>query len=408
MKSAGEGMRLWTLAGAVLFTINFAFADAPRTLQYSGEELSATRDKYGAGDPTIASAVKDLIGDADKALTGPVFSVVNKPFTPPSGDKHDYMSLSPYWWPDPKKPDGKPYIRKDGQTNPERLKYDQPTLDAFGEAVEKLALAYFFTGDEKYAARDAVLLRAWYFDDTTKMNPNCRYSQFRPGYDEPQASGTLECNRMRKVVDADALLNGSSNWTKDDHEKLQAWFKEFLNYMMTSEQGHNEHNAPNNHGTWFAVQACTYAMFIGDDAAAKKLIEEQGKKRIEKQIEPDGKQPFEMVRTKAYDYCRFNLEALENLAMFAQRMNIDLWNYKTADGRSLRAAVDWLAPYASGEKQWDGMQITEPKMVETVRVYRFAAKGFQDQKYEDVVAGARKRGNLKPGDLTDLLYPPFK
>src|SRR5581483_6046230 len=153
---------------------------------------------------------------------------------------------------------------------------------------------------------------------------------------------------------------------------------------------------------------CTYMMFVGDNDAARKLLEEQAKKRIASQIEPDGRQPLELVRTKAYDYCRFNLEALENVAMFGDRLGMNLWNYKTDDGRCIRAAVDWLAPFASGEKQWDGMQITEPKMVETGRVFRFAAKGFHDSKYEKVVDGARNRGNLQPGDLTDLLYPPVK
>ena len=46
-------------------------------------------------------------------------SVMDKGVTPPSGDKHDYMSQAPYWWPDPTKPDGSPYIRKDGERNPE-------------------------------------------------------------------------------------------------------------------------------------------------------------------------------------------------------------------------------------------------------------------------------------------------
>ena len=149
-------------------------------------------------------------------------------------------------------------------------------------------------------------------------------------------------------------------------------------------------------------------MFVGDEATAKKLVDEQGKKRIASQIEPDGRQPFEMVRTKAYDYSRFNLEALENLAMFAQRVGVDLWSYKTEDGRSIRAALDWLAPYASGVKKWDGKQITEPKMSETVRVFRLAAKGYHDAKYEAVAKAARARGKLEPGDRTDLVFPPMK
>ena len=189
-------------------------ADAPRTYQYDGNDLLKTREQYKAGDPHVASMVKGLLKEADTALAGPTYSVVNKPFTPPSGDKHDYMSLSPYWWPDPSKPDGKPYIRKDGQINPERLKYDQPTIEAFAETVQTLAMAYYFSGDEKYAAKAAELLRVWYFDDATKMNPNCKYGQIHLGNDRMQGTAVLECNRMRLAVDADGMLDGSSNWTK--------------------------------------------------------------------------------------------------------------------------------------------------------------------------------------------------
>src|SRR2546423_14759121 len=120
--------------------------------------------------------VKHLLTEAEKAIAGPTYSVVNIPSTPPSGDKHDYMSLSPYWWPDPSKPDGKPYMRKDGQVNPEREKYDQPTLDRMTEAVQNLSIAYYFTGDERYAKKSAELIRVWFFDDVTRMNPNVTYA----------------------------------------------------------------------------------------------------------------------------------------------------------------------------------------------------------------------------------------
>jgi len=400
-------MRILSMVAAclALLTSPLLAVGAPRTFEYDGKDLLAMRDKYQAGDAKVAAMVKKLVRDADKALAGPVYSVVEKPFTPPSGDKHDYMSLSPYWWPDPSKKDGAPYIRKDGQVNPERLKYDEPTIVAFAADVDTLATAYFFSGDEKYAARAAQLIRAWYFDDATRMNPNCRYGQIHIGDDKAQGTAVLECNQMRHVVDADALLIGSSNWTSADHEKLQAWFKEFLSYLLTSKQGESEHNAPNNHGTWFLVQSVTYALYLGDDDTAKKLIYEQAKHRIATQIESDGREPLELVRTKAYDYCRFNLEALENVALLADRVGIDLWNYKTDDGRSIRAALDWLSPYASGEKKWEGQQITDPKMNETMRVYRIAAKAYHDPKYESVAQAARERGKIEEGDRTDLMFP---
>jgi len=391
------------LALVVLMGCGIARADAPNTTTFNLKDLAAAKDRYKAGDPATVAAVKAIVKEADKQLDLPPQSVTNKEATPPSGNKHDYMSLSPYWWPDPNKPDGKPYIRKDGQINPERSKYDLDGLESMTHAADVLSLAYFLTGDEKYAEKCASLIRAWYLDPATKMNPSVEYAQFVPGYTETRPSGVIEGNRMRSVVDADALLTGSKSWSDDDHKQLQAWFKDFLKYLLTSPQGQKEMNQPNNHGTWFAVQAATYAMYLGDDEQAKQIIKDAYTKRIASQIEPDGKQPHELARTKAYDYSRFNLEALGCLALYGERYNLDLWSFKTDDGRSIAVALDWLAPYATGEKKWEGSQITPAKIVDTIRVYRWAGNAL-DPKYEAVVKAVGD-----PKDSTtqrvELVYP---
>ena len=208
-----------------------------------------------ANDPTLKPALDELIKEADKALTEGPFSVVNKPDTPPSGDKHDYMSLSPYWWPDPAKSDGLPYIRHDGKVNPDREKYDQPVIESFTMNANTLALAYYFTGDEKYAKKSADAHCAWFFDPATKMNPNCALRTGRArsrgqGETVGRAGDRPLPSRHRRR----ALLAGSPNWTSEDHEKLQAWFKPMLDYILTSEMGKQEASQPNNHGTWCACR----------------------------------------------------------------------------------------------------------------------------------------------------------
>ena len=52
---------------------------------------------------------------ADEHLKKGPYSVTYKKALPPSGDKHDYISMGPYWWPNPKTADGLPYIRRDGE-----------------------------------------------------------------------------------------------------------------------------------------------------------------------------------------------------------------------------------------------------------------------------------------------------
>src|SRR5215207_6049721 len=65
--------------------------------------LKNSKARINRSDPQILPAYKQLLTDAYKALQfGPV-SVMEKKHLPPSGNKHDYMSLAPYHWPDPSK-----------------------------------------------------------------------------------------------------------------------------------------------------------------------------------------------------------------------------------------------------------------------------------------------------------------
>jgi hypothetical protein len=362
------------------------------------------KNRIQAGSVVETKSLATLVQDADKALNAKIFSVVNKPITPPSGDKHDYMSLSPYWWPDPSKPNGLPYIRRDGETNHERDQYDQPVLDEFTVTTLTLAAAYYYTGEEKYAQKATQLMRAWFFDPETRMNPNCRWAQVVRGReDQVKASGVLETDRFRRILDAEALMAGYSGWTSEDHEKLKDWIRQLHEYILTSPMGKEEAIQKNNHGTWYAVQAAAYEMYLGDDEAAKKRIETEGKARIRSQIEPDGRQPFELERTKAFDYSRYNLSALMTLAGLGDRYGIDLWNYQTEDGRSIRKALDWMAPYAVGEQKWDRAQIVNPKIEEMFILFRRAAIQYREPKYEEL---AEKVPQQDPqSNRYNLLFP---
>lgn len=111
-------------------------------------------------DASLLEAYKMLIKDADKALKFEPVSVMEKTNNPPSGDKHDYMSLAPYFWPDPSKADGLPYIRRDGQTNPEVKDYkDKDYMPKLCEQVSTLAMAYYFSDDNAYAEHAAKLVQ---------------------------------------------------------------------------------------------------------------------------------------------------------------------------------------------------------------------------------------------------------
>ena len=110
---------------------------SPQVFLLDAKRLQDTRHAINQGDKDIAAAWAKLQRDAQKALGEGPFSIVNKTVTPPSGDKHDYMTQAPYFWPDPKSPNGLPYIRRDGERNPEINKFpDHQSLDKMVSAVE--------------------------------------------------------------------------------------------------------------------------------------------------------------------------------------------------------------------------------------------------------------------------------
>src|SRR6185369_16903381 len=142
---------------------SFAFQTKPRVFSMDAELLQKSKSRLAAKDTALQPLLDALGRDADKALKVGPFSVMQKERTPPGGDKHDYLSLAPYWWPDPKTKDGLPYIRRDGETNPESKRgTDANTIGTMAGAVETLAMEYYFTGEERYAERAALLVRAWF------------------------------------------------------------------------------------------------------------------------------------------------------------------------------------------------------------------------------------------------------
>jgi Alginate lyase len=395
-------MKLATSLSLVLFlaSSDLAWQGEPRLCSLDAERLRQARSR--STDAAMRPAMDTLRHDADNALKAGPFSVMRKERMPPGGDKHDYLSLAPYWWPDPKSKEGLPYIRRDGETNPDSKRgTDAPVIAAMAGAVETLAIAYYFTGEERYAERASLLIRAWFLDPATKMNPNFRYAQAIPGHNDGRGAGLIESRHFIKVVDAAGLLGGSRAWTDKDAQALTAWFREFVGWMRTSPNGKDESQAKNNHGSWYATQLACYALFIGDKELARKTAE-AARDRIAWQIEPDGKQPQELQRTRALGYSAFNLVALMTLAEAGIQVGVDLYAYQTKDGRGIRRALDYLAPYADASREWPHQQINEMENARRDLAYllRRASIAYREAQYEELLdkhlaaAAAQQRWQL--------------
>jgi hypothetical protein len=264
-----------------------------------------------------------------------------------------------------------------------------------------LALSYYLKGDEAYAARAAVLLRAWFLDPATRMNPNLQYAQGIPGINTGRGIGLIETRGLTRVVDAIGLLAGSKAWTDGDQRGLTAWYSSFLNWMLESKNGRDESAAKNNHGTYYDVQACSFALFVGRPGLATEILKASRSKRIATQIEPDGRQPLELVRTKAWSYSVGNLDGLMLLATLGERVGVDLWKFQTPDGRSIRKATEYLIPYSLGDSKWPYQQLGEwpPNML--FPLLRRAELRFGDERFRSLIT---KVPRTNPSDRTSLLH----
>jgi len=308
--------------------------------------------------------------------------VMDKATAPPSGDKHDYVSMGTYWWPNPKTPNGLPYIRRDGERNPEIEKIpDHQNMGRVGRDSRTLALAFYITGEETYATRSALLLRTWFLDPATRMNPNLNFGQGIPGITTGRGTGIIDSQVLTDVVDAAGLLAGSKNWTPADENGMKKWFDDYLSWLQQSPIAQDEGKAANNHGTFYDVQVADFALFTGKTELARDVIQQAKEKRLARQVMPDGSQPLEAARTRGLSYSLFNLQGLMELALLGEHVGVDLWGFQTKDGRSIRKTLDYALPYAAGDKKWEGQQITEFKPQEIVPLLLLASTKLANPEY---------------------------
>jgi Alginate lyase len=377
----------FVLAAGVLFTGNAQASDSSReTLRIflaDPQTLAASKSMLAAGDRNLRPALEHLLAEADRELSRRAPSVMDKRQMPPSGDKHDFMSQAPYYWPSTNSSDAK-FVNHDGERNPEAAKgSDAGNFASVCYGSHTLALAYYFSGDEKYAAKASQLIRVWFLDPATRMNPNLNFGQGIPGGVDGRPAGLIGARGLAELVDAIGLLAGSKNWTTNDQQRMTVWAGDYLHWLTTSKIGLGEDAATNNHGTFYDVQAVSLALFLGKTDFAREKLLAAREKRIAKQIDPDGKMPRELTRTLSFHYSLFNLQAQMQLAALGSSAGVDLWHYQTGDGRCLLKAVEFLAPFADPARAWPYQQIQKPNRRELGELILLTAAQFPDSKIKD-------------------------
>ncbi len=329
----------------------------PTTVFWDGAHMATIKAELPRSQAVFAADLQRLRRAATAAVNSGPYSVMDKQEAAPSRDKHDYLSFSRYWWPDPQQPDGLPYIRHDGRVNRQLVERgDRTRLGALCQDIVPLAMASYFFADELSAAQARRLLRVWFLDEATRMNPNLNYAQAVPGRTSGRGVGIIDSRGFIWLLDSVELLRVSGGLSESEVAELRLWFSEFLAWLQTSPLADEERQAENNHGSWYAAQVARIALFVERRDVAEEIVRDVLQHRLRRQIAQDGRQPCELERTQGLHYSLFNLAALTIVARVGEQLEMDLWNSQLA------SAVDYLAPFACGDRPWPHQQISKVRL----------------------------------------------
>ncbi|KAH8101692.1 chondroitin AC/alginate lyase [Cristinia sonorae] len=355
-----------------LFLVGTALCLSPAQALTNYANIFFNPDVLAAGsfDQATLRAQKTVISWAQELAGQGPWNVTSKGIPPPSGNKHDYMSFSPYSWPDCSNAGNTTeltpeqiwttceYVTRDGQFNPDaRAVNDIGNFDDMANAVFYNALAWVIDGSSTYSANTAKYIQAWFVDADTAMNPNLNFAQMKRGPDgqEGSHSGVLDLKCLSKIVNGILILRDrkAPEWTSDLDNTFTAWAKTYTQWLQTAPTAVEESQSTNNHGTFYYNQLAALQLLVGDKDSAVKTVQTYFSSLYLNQINANGDQPLESNRTRPYHYRAYNIAAMITLARIGEYAGYKAWDTKTSAGATIQTAVDFAMLQQPGDDTAD-------------------------------------------------------
>ena len=377
-------------------------ANVPRTLVYSGPQLVAVKERLAAGDAALMPAYCQTIRAADNYLPEKPLTILDGTKVLEGCDAQDFLSQSPAAWPDPTKPKGLPWTITALKVNPDStVGTDLSAWLETSSRIHTLGIAYFFSGNEAYAAQAAKLARIWFLDPATRMNPNTRCEGVIPGV--PPKGSSFTGRHIMRVAEGLALIAGSPSWTAADDKAFKAWVASYLDWATKEPPAGGAHTAtqPSNVGVFHDAQLIYYALYTGRNDLARRVAEQAKERRIASRISPSGELPNETQRYNGWGYSLLSLNGLLTLAKLSEHAGVNLLDFQTPDGRSLRKGVGYLVSYAKAPASWPhkGKPETSAVFAEVLALY---TSSRPDPELEGLLATLDEKNAAQQWQL---LYP---
>jgi hypothetical protein len=218
--------------------------------------------------------------------------------------------------------------------------------------VAHLAAGYAVSGRQAYADKAAQLLRTFFLDESSRMNPHLLYAQAIPGVSPGRGIGIIDTLHLIDIPAAIAAIEPSGALSPHELQQLRAWFADYLAWMCTHPNGKEEREERNNHGVCWLVQAAAFARFTANEEALAMCRDSYRTVLLPDQMAADGSFPRELARTKPYGYSIFVLDNMVTLCQLLSTKEDDLWRFELSDGRGIRRGLDYLYPYLADKSAW--------------------------------------------------------
>ena len=299
----------------------------------------------------IAIEKPRILQKATRYLSEPPRTVTTDICDRSHGSPHDYYSEGDYWWPNPTNP-AAPYIQRDGETNPDNFIDHRQSMIRLSDIVAILTSAYLLTQDETYAAQAATHLKAWFVDDTTRMNPSLLYGQAIKGLHSGRSIGVIDTIHLVEVARGAKLLCASPSFAAEDQAAVKTWFRDYLTWINSHDYGRTEKQHPNNHGVCWSLQAAAFADLVGDEAQLAWIRNQFKTVYLAQMMDKNGGFPAELARTKPYGYSLFIIDAMAGVAQLASTPEDDLWHCQLPDSRGMALGMAFIAPFIQDKRSW--------------------------------------------------------
>jgi hypothetical protein len=387
------------IALLLLGAYSVSATEIPATL-VSDDEAEPIHSAIVRKEAWTLDAVRHLRADAEKHLREAPWTVTSERPKDLDLDIHDYYSEAPYWWPDPANPTG-PYVRRDGLGNPSRFLANRAALNAMCDAVFSLGTAAYLLDDPRYGRHAALMIRTWFIDPRTRMNPDLEFAQAIRGSGNGRSAGVLDGRVFIQAIQGMEFLANTGAWDPREQRAVHEWFAEYLRWLTHSRYGIAEKHSGNNHASWWTAQVAAVATFTEEKATEQMAFAFYRDSVFPAQVRKDGIAPREEARTRSLSYSSFNAEAFSVVCRIAQVRGVDLWTAHTRDGATLGTVIDYLMPYLKQPNRWRREQIAASQG-DGAFLLAFAGMGLKKPEYVELYRTLELPSGAWPS-LVDLI-----